>query len=251
MDRFDAFLKMLARLGTQMSEQTRLLEFGCGEGELVAAAAQHGIDAYGCDIDFSACWIDQRVLSELMAAGRVRHIDTVTQDNTEASPLATQPYRLPFDDSFFDVVVSDQVLEHVRNYPDVVAELRRVMKPGAVFLHLFPSRYRPIEAHILVPFSSTFHPDWWLRLWARLGLRNEYQRGMSIDETVAANREFLATMVNYLRRGQIERYFSASFDIRFVENEFFKVSKRAKVFLLPALYRTLQGRALYGVRRPD
>ena len=78
---------MLGNLGMLLSNQTRLLEFGCGEGKLVAAAAKRGIEAYGCDIDFSKARINQQALAELMTADRVRRIETVVQDNVEASSL--------------------------------------------------------------------------------------------------------------------------------------------------------------------
>lgn len=43
---------------------------------------------------------------------------------------------LPFEDNYFDAVVSDQVLEHVRGNPqDAVNETLRVLKPGGVLVH--------------------------------------------------------------------------------------------------------------------
>jgi SAM-dependent methyltransferase len=43
---------------------------------------------------------------------------------------------LPFDDAFFDFVVSDQVLEHVEGNPfTAVGETLRVLKPGGVVAH--------------------------------------------------------------------------------------------------------------------
>ncbi len=60
------------------------------------------------------------------------------------------PVRLPFPDASFDAVTSVGVLEHVRetggSEPESLAEIRRVLRPGGVFLcyHL-PNRYSWIE----------------------------------------------------------------------------------------------------------
>jgi SAM-dependent methyltransferase len=57
-----------------------------------------------------------------------------------------------FPDSWFDVVVSDQVFEHVAILDPLITELSRVSKPGALGLHIFPARWRPIEPHMGTPF---------------------------------------------------------------------------------------------------
>jgi SAM-dependent methyltransferase len=99
--------------------------------------------------------------------------------------------KLPFEDSGIDVIINDQVFEHVLNYPQAIEELCRVMRVGGVFLHIFPSRYRVIEPHIYVPLASIFRPRWWLWLWALLGVRNEFQHGLPAREVVEKNAHFL------------------------------------------------------------
>ncbi len=42
--------------------------------------------------------------------------------------------RLPFRDELFDVVVAGEILEHVADYPDVVDEACRVLKPGGTLV---------------------------------------------------------------------------------------------------------------------
>ena len=60
------------------------------------------------------------------------------------------PVRLPFDDHFFDAVLSIGVLEHVRETGgDELAslrEIRRILRPGGIFVCVhFPNRFSWIE----------------------------------------------------------------------------------------------------------
>jgi SAM-dependent methyltransferase len=241
--RFNVYSNMLKSLGHPLSPSTRILDFGCGSGELVKSAYETGLDAYGCDIDFSSEWIKPGTLAELRSSGRVREIQRGSSG--KVSPGQGEVYRLPFESNTFDVVISDQVFEHVRNYGEVIEELARVTKRDAVMLHIFPSKYRLIEGHLGVPLATFFRPRWWLKLWAVLGVRNEYQRGLGVSATVEQNVKFLDDMVNYLSMRQIRREFGHYFKVEGAEGAFMAQSRRAKVFVLPALYRTLQSRCLF------
>jgi SAM-dependent methyltransferase len=242
MMRFELYRRMFADLGTPILPTMKVMDFGCGEGKLVSAALKQGFDAYGCDlfdIEYSYSWGSKEIADRLKEEGRLRKIRS--------------PYELPFEDASIDVVVSDQVLEHIQNYPQMIAELSRILRPGGFFLHAFPSRSRPIEAHIYVPWSSIFRPRWWLWLWAAVGLRNAFQKGLPAREVVEQNAHFLAHGTNYLPPREIKREFRKCFSqVAFVEHAFLPHSERpkflAKVPLGATLYALLSGRFLYGVR---
>lgn len=57
-------------------------------------------------------------------------------------------HRLPFSDGSFDVVISNAVLEHVRDLPLFVSETSRVMRPGAVLDMLWHNFYAPSGGHL-------------------------------------------------------------------------------------------------------
>jgi SAM-dependent methyltransferase len=171
--------------------------------------------------------------------------------------LIPDPYAIPYDDGTFDVIVSDQVFEHVMDYPGTLAELQRVMKPGGVFIHMFPSRYRVIEPHVFVPFGTIIRAPSWLRLWASLGIRNSFQKGQPAAEVARFNRNYLTTRTHYLSRRDLRRQFERYFtDVRFVEKTYLKYAGRARplytlssvVWFLPALYSALHGRVVFGRR---
>jgi SAM-dependent methyltransferase len=198
----DVLLRMWKRLGLTPSPQTTMLDFGCGAGERVDALRDKGYDAVGCDI--------------------------ALPDGATAllRDIATEPYRLPYDDHVFDLVYSITVFEHVMDYEAALAEIRRVLKPGGMSVHVFPSRWKPIETHAYVPFASRIQSYWWLHLWALAGIRNEFQQDLSARDTADANVRFLTRETNYLSKRQIREHVRRHFArCEFVEEAAFRPEK--------------------------
>lgn len=99
----------------------RVLDLGCRSG----AVSQHyvsGNEVVGLDVDLAA-----------LRQAAQRGIKPV-HGNVEE--------RLPFDDRSFDVVVAGEVLEHVRAPDEVVAEVRRVLRPAGTFAGSVPNAFR-------------------------------------------------------------------------------------------------------------
>lgn len=186
------FLDILKAHGRELPQGARILDLGGRLGGFVNELRETGYDAHGCDV--------QILPDELLV------------DPSLMKQIQMEPYKLPFEDNSFDAVFSNQVFEHVQNYFETLEELHRVMKPGAVMLHVFPTRYSPIEPHILIPFGCLFHPDWYLKLCAYLGFRNnKYQKGHSREAVYQRFKEFYATQVNYLSKKEIRAHFSRRF----------------------------------------
>lgn len=124
--RFDKALSLAGDLHGR-----RVLDVGCGRGELILQSAMRGADAWGIDYADAAVEIAQRALDGADATLRERmHI---RQMDVKA---------LEFADGFFDVVFMMDVVEHL--YPDELSrafdELRRTMRPGArLVLHTSPN----------------------------------------------------------------------------------------------------------------
>lgn len=160
----------------------KVLDFGCGSGTLVHCFLALGFDAYGCDIE--PYWQE-----------------TSHADIERLTTIALTPYRLPFEDNTFDVVVSTSVMEHAQNKEEALSEIWRVLKVGGHAMHLFPSKwYLPVEPHIFVPLVNFFWPKcpkWWLALWAILGVRNEFQQDKSWKEVTEDNYTYCRQGLSY------------------------------------------------------
>jgi SAM-dependent methyltransferase len=214
-------LGLIQAAGITIPDGARVLDLGCGEGESVRALRAAGFDAWGCDIGLR----DTPGSRELIAAGFVKEI-----------PM--QPYRLPFNDGEFHLVLSNEVLEHVMNYPDFIAENRRVQKRGGVSLHIFPGPWTPIEMHTNVPLATMHRSYAWLLLWAVLGVRNEFQRGLGAREVARRNHEYLRSRTNYLSTPEVRRLFAQRFsELQFREDLFLTLATSNRARLIGGLVR--------------
>lgn len=120
----------------------RVLDVGCGRGELVIQSAMRGADAHGIDYAQAAVEIAERALSPVGADLRER--THVRRADVKA---------LPYDDGFFDVVFMMDVVEHL--YPHELSqafrELHRTIRPGGLLvMHTSPNKV----------FEERVYPIW-------------------------------------------------------------------------------------------
>lgn len=139
---------MLGRAGT-MSETPRLLDLGCGPGESTFALAQTFPDAREVvGIDASP-----RMVQRARRRHRRRHraLERVSFEVCDAADL-------PFEDQRFDLVIGHSFLYLVPNRTGVLAEARRVLRPGGRLLLMEPNAggtLRRATASLRLPWLAT------------------------------------------------------------------------------------------------
>jgi SAM-dependent methyltransferase len=99
----------------------RVLDLGCGTGYGTAELARTAAAVTGVDI------------AEDAVAYASAHYPGINFQ--QASCTAT-----PFDDRSFDVIVAFEVIEHLQYWKGLLAEARRLLAPGGVFLVSTPNR---------------------------------------------------------------------------------------------------------------
>jgi len=133
-----AFAEYISRSGRPPSEIT-VLDFGCGRGSLVGKLRRKGWRAFGVEIEQR--FVDAGAAVSQMASEPYPILSTLSADG-----------RTVFPDGFFDMVLTEQVLEHVRDLEQLVGEMDRITAPGGILAHSFPAQYRILEPHYKLPF---------------------------------------------------------------------------------------------------
>lgn len=110
------------RIAAQVSG--KVLDIGCGIGDMVRLRP----NTVGVDVN-------QKL------------VDLCRRDNLEVVHM--EPDRLPFADATFDGAVLDNVIEHLEKPQPLLAETRRVLRPGARFVVGVPGKlgYRSDPDH--------------------------------------------------------------------------------------------------------
>lgn len=128
----------VARVGPGM----RVLDIGCGRGEILRHCAERGAEAYG--IDYSPVAV--HIASEL------------ARDDGRAAVAMADAKVLPFADASFDRVLMFDLVEHLHSWElqQALAEARRVLQPqGRLIVHTAPNVWYDRYAYPVVRLVRT------------------------------------------------------------------------------------------------
>jgi SAM-dependent methyltransferase len=179
----------------------KVLDFGCGAGRLVQAGLAAGLDMAGADVYYSGSKTRAEAERLGLLGGAIREIRDGRLDYATAS---------------FDLVVNNQVLEHVHDLDATLAEIHRVLKADGAVLSIFPARDVIREGHIGIPFAHWFPKNSRLRFYytwglRRLGLGIWKQQSPTCRQWAVDKLAWIDTYTYYRTRSEIfetfERYF--------------------------------------------
>jgi ubiquinone/menaquinone biosynthesis C-methylase UbiE len=140
-----------------------ILDIGCGFG--------------WCDYDFL-----QRGVKEIVGLDLTNDSKKALMklDSKKFSFVQGSALNLPFDDNYFDTVVTWEVIEHIPRGKELVMlkEVKRVLKPGGK-LYLSTQHNNPI--------STILDPAWWLighRHYSKSKIRNMIEASGLVVDTI-------------------------------------------------------------------
>jgi SAM-dependent methyltransferase len=138
----------------------RVLDLGCGSGYGAARVAEVAASVHAVDVS-----------AEAVAYAAA----TYARANTTFSVIQADA-DLPFADGQFDVVLSFQVIEHVRDHAAYLAQAARVLAEGGRLVLITPDR-----RHRLFPGQQPWN-RWHLREYAATELRSLVSRSFEVEK---------------------------------------------------------------------
>lgn len=120
----------------------KVLEIGCGHGGICMYLAMNGADeVVGIDLSNEALDMANKIKAKFES-------DKLIRENVVRFEFSGAE-QMEYQDEHFDVVVADNVLEHVNDIAGVLAECKRVLKPnGKIVIPNFPSIYSKFGPHL-------------------------------------------------------------------------------------------------------
>ena len=187
-----------------------ILDYGCGSGEAVEEARKLEYQIYGADT-FDFHFFREPAGARNLPADVIREM---------------KDGKLDFPANHFDAVITNQVFEHIADLETALAEIRRVMKPGAVLFAIFPSREIFREVHIGIPFAHRFRKDSKFRNAYTLLLRSlrfGYDKGgRSAKLWTTQSLESIDQGTHYRTIAELRDQFSGYFKIDFIERDYIR-----------------------------
>jgi SAM-dependent methyltransferase len=107
----EIYRKYIDFVNKSASEHGRLLDIGCGSGWSSYLFSQHNYQVVGIDLN-------------------AKGFESPTANNLTL--VQASCINLPFDDASFDVVASNQAIEHIPEPQQAIMEMIRVLKPGGI-----------------------------------------------------------------------------------------------------------------------
>jgi SAM-dependent methyltransferase len=212
---------ILACVNTMLIERqdehslVRICDIGCGDGRLLSYLAaclpilKPTLTFHFCGLDVA----DSGVQSNGFFSGT---LETLYNDHPEVDwknnlHLITASSLWPFEDDSIDIVVSNQVLEHVNNHSHFFLELKRTLKQEGQSIHLFPLIHYFWEGHLLMPLVHRIKERRsiarFIKFMSRLGIGTYKQHRKKNDETIESfserHADYMLFLTNYLTDMQL------------------------------------------------
>ncbi len=172
----------------------RVLDVGCGRGEILLHCLNLGIEAYGIDYAEVAAKMSRDVINAQQAQA-VPEGD-VPPPPVKAGVCRSDAKKLPFPSNYFDRVLMFDVVEHL--YPwelhKAMVDVHRVLKPnGRFIIHTAPNRW-----------YDTYAYPWVRRVRTLMGEGDKYPQDpraiTPVNQDVHVNEQDIISMRRALKK---------------------------------------------------
>ena len=164
-----------------ISSDSRILDLGSGVGSFVVACRRRGLRAFGLEPD------------RIGQGARITSLQIASRRLAEPVCVSGVGERLPFPDACFDLVVMNQVIEHVAEQGMVAREAARVVRKGGVIYVACPNYLRFYEPHYKI-FWTPLLPKGLGRIYLRLRGRSPAMLNQLTYTTNARLRNLLTAL---------------------------------------------------------
>jgi len=193
----------------------RILDAGCGDGTFLSYLVRNlplvfsnlSVEAHGFDV-FGHGVQERGFLEKAIEFLSVQEPNTDWRKRITSVSLQE---RWPYEDEFFDVIVSNQVIEHVDDHALFFSENHRTLKRDGVSIHLFPLKNCVFENHLKLPLVHKIRNFDLLRSYIRalsrlrLGKFRTHHRdyGMPLEEYAERHADYMHYFTNYISYGEV------------------------------------------------
>jgi len=116
----------------KIDQGLNVLEIGCGEGGNLLPFAQRGCNVFG--VDMAKHKIDDA-------------IEYFAQENTPATFIASDVFKLKELEQQFDLIICHDVIEHITDKDGFITKCRIMLKPHGMMFMSFPAWQMPFGGH--------------------------------------------------------------------------------------------------------
>ena len=194
----------------------KILDFGCGIGNLLNVLNESDINCelYGVDI------FENQSLFE------------IAKENAPFAQIKRiKPYeKFDFGEKF-DIILSNQVFEHIENLDDVYQHLSKILKPNGIIFCGFPTKEIIIEPHLKIPFIHIFDKEskalhCYLKISMFLRLGQFSRRGFNNKKYLENRKNFCKNQIFYLSLHDHMELLNRNFSKVFTINDLWLKHKR-------------------------